>query len=235
MMKPNPCASGDGTPITAATVDLDAETRERHAKDQLVLPLTPWTVQNVCYEVLKNFMLANPPSALGYPIQQVYTDDKNSEISLEIAYHFQDAVVQKRPGIYVGRGRVNTQFKTLNRNIQVNPKESESAMYAETTMPVNITVIGTNVGMTEQLAEYVFRIFMLHQTQIQKDFGLLKLQLAGIEPPSLKPESKDHISVTVELLAAFAMGSMVRGDHLKLKTFTMAVFTDCVSSALTLQ
>ena len=79
--------------------------REVYAKDERVMVLTPWTVQNICYEVIKNYMIENPPQDEGYKFTQRYSpDDLESGISLEIAYHYKDAVVQKRPGIYVSRG-----------------------------------------------------------------------------------------------------------------------------------
>jgi hypothetical protein len=195
--------------------------------------LTPWTVQNICYEVLKNYMTVNLPQNEGYAFTQKYSpDDTESDISLEIAYHYKDAVVQKRPGIFVSRGETSFRFPTLNQMIGSNSKESEKSKYTLVEMPVNLAVVATNVGFVEQLAEYVFKVFLRYQEVIRNDFCLRQLKLASLSAPTLYLESKDHFVVNVLLMSAFDMGAVIRGDDLKLKTISYSVFTNCIAGLL---
>jgi hypothetical protein len=195
--------------------------------------LTPWTVQNICYEVLKNYMTVNTPQNEGYVFTQSYSpDDLETGIALEIAYHYKDTVIQKRPGIYVSRGETNFRFPTLNQLVGSNSRESEKSRYVMLEMPVNLAVVATNIGFTEQLAEYVFKIFLRYQEVIKNDFCLRQLKLVSLSEPTLYLESKDHFVVNVLLQSVFDMGAVIKGDDLKLKTVSHTIFTNCLTSRL---
>jgi hypothetical protein len=205
--------------------------RELIERDHHEMVLTPWTVQNICYEVLKNYMTVNTPQNEGYAFTQSYNPDElETGISLEIAYHYKDTVIQKRPGIYVSRGETNFRFPTLNQLVGSNPRESEKSRYAMLEMPVNLAVVATNVGFTEQLAEYVFKIFLRYQEVIKNDFCLRQLKLVSLSEPTLYLESKDHFVVNVLLQSVFDMGAIIKGDDLKLKTVSYAIFKNCLVS-----
>lgn len=207
--------------------------REKEEKDNKILVLTPWTVQSICFEVLKNYMTDNSPQQAGYKFSQSYDpDDFKSEIALEIAYHYKDAVIQKRPGIYVSRGETMFSYPTINQTIASNPRESEKTKLATVQMPVNFAVVATNVGFAEQLAEYVFKVFLYFQELIRNDFCLRQFKLVSLGPPSLYLESKDHFLVNVMLQVAFDMGTVIKGDHLKIKTISHTVFTNCAEQPL---
>jgi hypothetical protein len=207
--------------------------REEQEQDQRIMVLTPWTVQNICYEILKNYMLANPPQNEGYRFSQKYEeDDITSGIALEIAYHYKDTVVQKRPGIYVSRGDTAFTFPTINQLIGSNSAESEKMRYVMLQMPINIAVVATNIGFVEQLAEYVFKVFLRYQEIIKKDFCIRQFKLAALGQPSLYLESKDHFVVNISLQSVFDMGAVIKGDDLKLKTVSYAVFTSCAEQPL---
>jgi len=215
------------------TVEPIAPERELDERDHHEMVLTPWTVQNICYEVLKNYMTANPPQNEGYAFTQSYNpDDLESGISLEIAYHYKDTVIQKRPGIYVSRGETSFTFPTLNQLIGSNIKESEKHRYVMLTMPINLAVVATNVGFAEQLAEYVFKVFLRYQEVIKNDFCLRQLKLVSLSEPTLYLESKDHFVVNVLLQSVFDMGAVIKGDDLKLKTVSFAVYSACTSKQL---
>lgn len=212
------------------------QTRELDERDAREMVLTPWTVQNICYEILKNYMTANPPQKEGYVFSQTYDPDELvSGIALEIAYHYKDLAIQKRPGIYVSRGEAIFRFPTLNQLIGSNPQESEKSRYSLVEMPLSVTVVATNVGFTEQLAEYVFKIFLRYQEIIRNDFCLRQFKLVSLSSPALYLESKDHFTVNIILAAAFDMGAVIKGDDLKLKTVSYSVFTNCIESKLVLQ
>lgn len=207
--------------------------RELEEQDSRVMVLTPWTVQNICFEILKNYMLENSPQDDGYKFSQKYEeDDYTSGISLEIAYHYKDDVIQKRPGLYVSRGPVEFKFPTMNQLIGSVPAESEKMRYAMIHMPINISVVATNVGFVEQLAEYVFSIFLRYQEVIKRDFCIRQFKLVSMDPPRIYLESKDHFMVNVQLYAVFDMGAVIKGDDLKLKKISYTVFTSCLDSPL---
>lgn len=206
-------------------------TRELGERDEREMVLTPWTVQNICYEVIKNYMLSNPPQSQGYAFTQVYhQDDTQTGISLDIAYHYKDSVIQKRPGIYVSRGPVDFKFPTINQQIGSNRKESEKSKYAMLEMPVILAVVATNVGFVEQLAEYIFRLFLTFQEVIRNDFCIRQFKLVAMQPPNLYLESKDHFVVNIVLQTVFDVGTIIRGDDLKLKTTAYTIFTGCLES-----
>ena len=207
--------------------------REHALHDEKVMVLTPWTVQNICYEVIKNYMTENPPQKEGYAFNQTYNpDDTKTGIGLDIAYHYKDSVIQKRPAIYVQRGEGEFKFPTIGRLIGENSKESEKMHFGMINMPIILAVVATNVGFAEQLAEYIFKIFMRYQEVIKEDFHLRQFKLVSVGAPTLYLESKEHFAINVMLQAVFDMGMVVKGDHLKLKTITYTVFTSCAEQPL---
>lgn len=209
------------------------EHRELEERDEKILVLTPWTAQNICYEIIKNYMLLNTPQSLGYRFSQVYDpDDLLTGIFLQIAYHYKDSTIQKRPGVYVSRGPANFVYPTLNQMTATNPKESEKTKLGIVNLPLNISIVGTNVGFTEQLAEYIFKIFLNHQENIRNDFLFRQFKLASVERPALYLESKDHFVINVILQTAFDMHTIIKGDDLKLKTVAYTVFTNCLEQPL---
>lgn len=216
------CASPD-------TAFNTAYEREKDFQDERVIVLTPWTVQNICYEVIKNYMIANPPQKQGYKFSQKYDiDEFKTDIFLDIAFNFKDTVVQKRPGIFVARGPAEFKFPTLNQMIGSNPEESKKTKYAMVSMPLNINVVGTNVGFTEQLAEYIFKIFLNYQEIIRDDFCIRQFALQQLTSPQLYLESKDHFLISIGILSTFDMGVTIKGDDLKLKNIQYKIFLDCL-------
>lgn len=212
------------------------QVREIIAREPHQMVLTPWTVQNICYEILKNYMTVNSPQQEGYAFSQSYDpNDLDSGIALEIAYHYKDLVIQKRPGIYVSRGGTSFRFPTLNQMIGSNSAESEKSRYAMLEMPINLAVVATNIGFVEQLAEYIFKIFLRYQEVIRNDFCLRQFKLASLSEPTLYLESKDHFVVNVLIQSVFDMGAVIKGDDLKLKTVSYSVFTNCLANRLSAQ
>jgi hypothetical protein len=102
-------------------------------------------------------------------------------------------------------------------------------------MPINISVVATNVGFAEQLAEYVFKVFLRFQEVIKNDFCLRQFKLVSLGQPQLYLESKDHFVINILLEAVFDMGAVIKGDDLKLKKVSYTVFTSCAEQPLTLQ
>jgi hypothetical protein len=197
------------------------------------LMLTPWTVQNICYELIANYMLTNDPKEQGYVFSQRYDrDPRKTQIFLDIVLNYRDDVVQKRPAVFVGRGPAQYRYPTMNQQIGSNSPESEKTKLAIITMPIVVTVIGTNVGFTEQVAEYISNGFLFYLEQIRTDFNFRIFRLEDIGNPTLYLESKDHFAIPLNLMTSFDLGFTIKGDHLKLKTIGYTVFTSCVESPL---
>jgi hypothetical protein len=194
------------------------------------LTLTPWTVQNICYELIANYMLANDPNEQGYVFTQKYDrDPRKTQIFLDLAYNYRDDVVQKRPAIFVGRGAAQYKYPTMNQQIGANSPESEKTKLSIVQMPVVATVVGTNVGFTEQLAEYVSFGILHFLEQIRNDFNFRVFRLEEMMGPALYLESKDHFAVSLNFTTAFDIGFVIKGDHLKLKTVSYTIFNNCAS------
>jgi hypothetical protein len=197
------------------------------------LILTPWTVQNICYELAANYMLSNDPRSQGYVFGQRYDrDPRKSEIFLDIAYNYRDDVAQKRPAVFISRGDVKYSYPTFNQQIGGNSRNSEKSKLGVVQMPVQVTVVGTNIGFTEQFAEYVSRVFIDHAEEIRHDFFMRAFRLETMSAPTLYLESKEHFAVTLNLNTSFDMSFTITGDHLKLKTVSFSVFTSCAESPL---
>lgn len=225
-----PRTIGCSSPDPAYVSPYDREIDEHNVKEMV---LTPWTVQNICYEVLKNYMTINPPQKEGYRFTQTYDpDDLKTGIALEIAYHYKDLVIQKRPGIYVSRGEAAFKFPSINQVTQLNSKDSEKTRYAMLDMPIILAVVATNVGFAEQLAEYVFKIFLRYQEVIKNDFCIRQFKLVSLGTPQLYLESKDHFVVNIQLMVTFDMGATIKRDDLRLKTIGYQVFTGCYEQPL---
>jgi hypothetical protein len=215
-------------PDVSHTLPSDREIEER---DEKILVLTPWTVQNICFETIKNYMIINPPQKQGYKFSQKYhPDDLRTEIALEIAYNYKDVAPQKRPGIFVSRGDVSFVFPTINQSIGINNAASEKHKYTMVQMPVFLSVVATNIGFTEQLAEYIFKIFFNHQENIRNDFCLRQIKLMNMSPPQLYLESKDHFYVSIQLMTAFDIGAVIKKDDLLLKTVSYNIFIGCLDT-----
>jgi hypothetical protein len=209
----------------------DTPTPEETSSKNLVL--TPWTVQNICYEMAANYMLANDPRAQGFVFSQRYhRDPKKSEVFLDLAYNYKDDVVQKRPAVFVSRGEAKYNYPTFNQQIGGDSRNSEKAKLSILEMPIVVTVVGTNVGFAEQFAQYLSRVYLDHAEEIRRDFFLRKFRLESMTTPTLYLESKEHYAVSLNLYTAFDMGFTITGDHLKLKTVSFTVFTSCAESPL---
>ena len=197
------------------------------------LVLTPWTMQNICYELAANHMLTNQANTQGYVFNQRYDrDPRKTEIFLDISFNYRDDVVQKRPAVFISRGDVKYNYPTFNQQIGGDSRESKKDKLAILQMPIQISVIATNIGFVEQFAEYLSRAFIDHSEEIRKDFFLRAFRLESLTTPTMYLESKEHFVITLNLSTSFDMGFTITGDHLKLKTVSFTVFTSCAESPL---
>ena len=197
------------------------------------LVLTPWTMQNICYELAANYMLTNQANTQGYVFNQKYDrDPRKSEIFLDISFNYRDDVIQKRPAVFISRGDVKYNYPTFNQQIGGDSRESRKDKLAILQMPIQVSVIATNIGFVEQFAEYLSRVYIDHSEEIRRDFFLRAFRLESLTTPTMYLESKEHFVITLNLSTSFDMGFTITGDHLKLKTVSFTVFTSCAESPL---
>lgn len=204
------------------------ERRELDAKAAVApfLILNPWTVQNIVYEILTKYFTANPPETAGFTFKERYDADKTkSQIFVDLAYHWDKTIIQERPAIFVQRGQVELKQPTFRGSLgSSNFAESEYAQFAMNNMQVIVKCIGTNVGFTEQLAEYAKQALLYYEQEIQRDFGLSLFRLRTTSPPEIVVESKEHFAIMHNIHVAFAEGWIIKGDDLKLKRVAKTIF-----------
>ncbi len=183
-------------------------------------------MQNVVFELVKMQLLSANPEEFGLKIEQKYdVDQTKSGIFLDIAYNWKADVVQKRPAIFIQRAGMSMKNLTLgNSDAGGNTKESIDARAQLNTIDIQVKCIGTNVGFTEQFAEYVRQPLVQYQQEIQRDFKLNRFRVTNLSEPSIYVESKEHFVIIININAVFKEGWQVKGDHLKLKTVSRQIF-----------
>lgn len=190
------------------------------------LVLSPWTAQNLVLELVANYSYNNPPRSMGYPFDQTYDPDrKKTTIFIDLAYNWDAATVQMRPAIFIQRGDAAYNFPTMGGTFGgSNHAESNYAKAGICAMPIFVKCIATNVGFTENLADYVRQGLMQHQYTIQQDFGFRKFRLKQATAPTIYIEAKEHFQVVLGIEAEFTEGWIIHGDDLKLKTVSRSLF-----------
>lgn len=200
------------------------------------LSLTPWTVQNIVYELIVNHYMTNDPAASGYVFTQRYDPDfRKSSIHIAIANNWEANTPEKRPAIFIERGDASFNNPTLHQGVALNVKESEYQKLSLTSMDINIGCIAKGVGFTEQLSEFTRSPFRYFQEQIRRDFGFRKFKLANVSKPQLYVESQDNFIVLLTLQTAFDDNWIVAGDDLKIKTIPRIIFDTLTSKPFTNQ
>lgn len=200
------------------------------------LHLNPWNVQQIIYKIIQTFMLTNNPKDMGYTFEQKYALKKEeSQIDLEIAFNYKADTASKRPAVFVARSNADIKYPTMRNTLGVNYKESEEFKLALITLPITVSVVASPVGFVEQLADYVKQPLMYFAQHIQEDFGFSKFRLVSIATPKLYLEAKDNFVVELALQVEYNDNWVVRGDHLKLKTFSAAIFDSVVKKPLEFQ
>jgi len=190
------------------------------------LCLNAWTMQNIVYEIIAGYMAANDPETLGFSFKQKYDPDiTKTSIFLDIAYNWQQAKSDKRPAIFIQRGDVNLTTPTIGQTFSdPNIKESEEDRFTLNQMEVKVSVIGTNLGFAEQLAEYVKQPLISFAKEVRRDFNLRRFRLVSLGSPKNIVDPKDHFVIELLLQTAFDEGWTVKGEHLKLKTISKQIF-----------
>jgi hypothetical protein len=198
------------------------------------LEMNAWSVQNIVFELIKNYMLSNSPQDLGFTFTQKHTDDPTTnQIFLDISFNWRKDQQGKRPAIFVERGALSLDYPTFGAQVGGNIKESESERMAIQKMPITVSCLATNLGFTEMLAEYVKQPLLSFRKEIRRDFGFREFALTTVgKPQAIQLEGKDHFYVELGISTAFDDRSMVKGDDLKLKTISKFIFDEVTSKPL---
>jgi hypothetical protein len=210
---------------------------ENNSKPSAQLLLNAWNVQNIVYELVVNNFLMNTPESLGFAFTQKFDLDRtNSEILVDIAYNWKPEAGTKRPAIFIQRGKVTYEQQTMGGWVGGNNlAESEFAGYGIATLPIMVKCIATNIGFTEQLAEYVKQPLLHYQRIIQTDFKFQQFRLLTVGAPEIYVESKEHFQVVLGINTVFAEGWILKRDDLKLKTVSKVIFDNVTSRPITNQ
>lgn len=189
------------------------------------LPLTAWNVQSIVYELLANYMVNNDPEELGFKFKQKFSVDKTkSDVVLDIGYNWKTTEANKVPAIYITRGDVQLSGLTFDKATQVNTITSETSRLLLNKMAIQLACIATNVGFTEQFAEYIKQSFTTFSQEIKREFGFRQFHLSSMSKPAIYLESKEKFVVLLNLDVAFDEGWVVQGNDLKLKSVSRVIF-----------
>ncbi len=194
------------------------------------LILNGWVVQNIVYELLANYFLMIPPKDVNAGFSYQYKVDSkgviahDSGIFLDIGFNWKQDVVGKRPAIFVHRGDEKYTFPTMGQTLHVNAKESETTKLTFTAMEITVSCIATEIGLVEQVAEYVKTPLITYQTEIQRDFRFRRFRVREKSKPSLFTETKEHFVIELALEINFDEGCIVKRDDLKLKKVSRLLF-----------
>lgn len=210
---------------------------DEQAAQEPILQFNAWTAQNIVFELIRNYFVANSPESLGFPIQHKFDPDPmKSEIFLDISYNYSVVTASKRPAIFIGRDDLLIRNPTMGQRVgRGNPSESESSRLTINSVPVRITVIAHPVMLTELLAEYVKQPLLYFQQEILHDFALRRFRLTQISRPEIMVEQKDNFKITLMVDIVFDEGWVIKRHDLKLKTVSMDLFDKITGRLITNQ
>lgn len=196
------------------------------------LNLNAWSIQNIVYELVTNYMVANPPDTLGFNFAARYSKDSTkSGILVDIAYNWDGAVAGKRPAIFIQRGDWDFKHPTMGQSINLrNMVESEDERFAMNILPIVIKVIASPVGFAEQLAEYVRQPILHYRKEIQRDFNLRQFKLSEVSKPQIYVEAREYFAIMISIEVAFDEGWVIKADDLKLKSVGRVIFDGITST-----
>jgi len=197
------------------------------------LILSPWSVQNIVYEIIRNHMLTNDPKDCGFTFNQKYAEKKeDSQIDLAIGYNWKPDTASKRPGIFITREDARIGYPTMHSRVNIDSAESEETKLALISLPLKVSIVTTPIGFAEQLAEYVKIPLMSYAQVIQRDFCFQRFRLLSISRPQIYVEAKDNFVIELALQIEYCNAWVVWGDDLKLKTFSATIFDEVLKQPL---
>jgi hypothetical protein len=203
-------------------------TRERVELQKTPCSLSPWQAFSYIFEVCQQHLLINSGKGLGYAFSHTYsTDPTKSDIALEINYDWKGRHPQKYPAVFVFREDADYgTSKTLGQTVGMNVAESEENRLALVNLPIKIVVLAQGVGFAEEFADYMKYPFLYFAKEIEEEYCFHKVRLVRFgKPKPYTNAAEDTYSIELDLDTEFFNQWVIKGDHLKLKTFTMEVAT----------
>jgi hypothetical protein len=197
---------------------------EECSQDKLYL--NAYVVTRIVYEIIKMYMLANPPEKCGITLAQKYSADyKKSGILLDVAYNWRTSDMSKVPAVFIQREDVNIKTPTLGQEYHSNVQLGSETRFAFNNMPVTITCVAAEpVAVVENLAEYVKQPLMYFRKEIQKDFGIRQFKLETVTKPKPLSEGKNNFYVELKLDITFDDGWIVSKDALKIRRIGLDLY-----------
>jgi hypothetical protein len=211
-----------------------------HIKDNCSEPelhLNAYVVTRIVYEIIKLYMMNNPPKTCGVQLSQTYDPDyTKSKILLEIAYNWKTKDMSKVPAVFIQREAVELKAPTLGQEYDSNPKNASQRRFVWNSMPVTITCVAAEpLAVVENLAEYVKQPLLYFRKEIQKDFGIRQFKLVSIGKPKLLSEAKNNFSVDILVDITFDEGWIIKRESLKIKRIGVELFDSLMNPLDTLQ
>lgn len=203
------------------------------------LRLNEWNIQMMVKELVTNYVVQADAQERGYPFSYKNTfdvngfyDNKQSEVFVDIGYQWNATAIQKRPAVIIQRSNSSYANQVMNQTVSYNVAESEKNKESLANMGIGVMVIADNLGLTEQFACYLKDLFLCFQEEIRRDFGLNMFKLMQVDPPQQYKEAKDHFMVMLNIMTAFNVRWVVKGDHLKLKSVSKLIFDNLTNKPL---
>lgn len=204
---------------------------ERADKEPCVSSLSPWDALTKIYQVCKHHLITNPPQSLGYAFSHKYVADNEaaSDTVLAINYDWKAKAPGKYPAVFVFRDdAVIESSKTIGQMIGINVAESIEQRIALIKMNVRLVIIAQGIGFAEGFADYMKYPFMYFAKEIERDYCIHKLRLLEMSKPApyqQQASSQDLYTVELIMNLEFYNQWAIKGDDLKLKTFTAEIYS----------
>lgn len=191
--------------------------RSKNCKKQVY---SPYTAQSYVFEILKNHLLTNSMTDLGFASSKVYNEDyTKSDLTLDMGHSIKLNTPDKLPGIWVIRGdaRANP-FTTIGGTIGKNTVDGTVDNATRMQMSVTIAVAEIGCPAVEQLAEYVAYPFQHFHNNITNEYDFIKCAVTSIgSPEAIDHAQKEAFMVQIGLTLDYFQTWRVRGDYLRLK------------------
>jgi hypothetical protein len=214
-------------PLPTAT---EREITKQCTENDLIL--NHYTVTRIVYEVIKLYMMNNPPESVGVKLAQKYdVDYTKSGILLDVGYNWRTKDMSKVPAIFVQRGDVSLKGMTIGEAIAGNPKTGGETRNVFSHMPVMVTCVAAEpIAVVENLAEYIKQPLLYFRRTIQADFGIRHFLLEKITAPKLLAEGKNNFFVDLVLNITFDDNWTIQRNSLILKRVGIELFDNVMEA-----
>jgi len=209
------------TPLYSGT---DMEMRKQCLDKELYL--NAYVVTRIVYEIIKLYMLNNPPENCGVTLAQKYNiEPAKSDILLDIGYNWRTKDMSKVPAVFVQREDVGFTYPTMGQTTEISSKKGSEQRLVLNSMPVIVTCVAQkDIAIVENLAEYVKQPLLYFRKEIQSDYGIRQFKLVKVGKPQLLKEGNNNFTVELQLLITFDDGWRISRESLAIKHIGVELF-----------